>query len=104
GRSRRRSRTAATGPSTPSSTFFFQAEGGIRGLIVTGVQTCALPISAAGDLEYLADARPGDEAREPFRVHDQVRQVARGLEIGDRSEERRVGKEWRSRWRRGPYK
>src|SRR5206468_6745168 len=25
---------------------FFQAEDGIRGLIVTGVQTCALPISA----------------------------------------------------------
>src|SRR5574340_973121 len=26
--------------------FFFQAEDGIRGLLVTGVQTCALPISA----------------------------------------------------------
>src|SRR5206468_6930292 len=26
--------------------FFFQAEDGIRGLIVTGVQTCALPISS----------------------------------------------------------
>src|SRR2546421_9091109 len=28
--------------------FFFQAEDGIRDLIVTGVQTCALPISGAG--------------------------------------------------------
>src|SRR2546430_6309192 len=28
--------------------FFFQAEDGIRDLTVTGVQTCALPISAAG--------------------------------------------------------
>src|SRR3989440_8941847 len=28
--------------------FFFQAEDGIRHLIVTGVQTCALPISALG--------------------------------------------------------
>src|SRR3989440_5125261 len=28
--------------------FFFQAEDGIRDLIVTGVQTCALPISALG--------------------------------------------------------
>src|SRR6266496_197094 len=28
--------------------FFFQAEDGIRDLYVTGVQTCALPISAAG--------------------------------------------------------
>src|SRR2546421_2112640 len=27
------------------SFFFFQAEDGIRDLIVTGVQTCALPIS-----------------------------------------------------------
>src|SRR2546421_7427296 len=26
--------------------FFFQAEDGIRDLIVTGVQTCALPISS----------------------------------------------------------
>src|SRR6266478_9162222 len=32
--------------------FFFQAEDGIRDLTVTGVQTCALPISlAAGSLE-----------------------------------------------------
>src|SRR2546421_6668374 len=29
---------------TESNTFFFQAEDGIRDLIVTGVQTCALPI------------------------------------------------------------
>src|SRR2546430_12596163 len=28
--------------------FFFQAEDGIRDLTVTGVQTCALPIYAAG--------------------------------------------------------
>src|SRR2546430_11239492 len=28
--------------------FFFQAEDGIRDLTVTGVQTCALPISLAG--------------------------------------------------------
>src|SRR2546430_8824322 len=30
--------------------FFFQAEDGIRDLTVTGVQTCALPISAAGGI------------------------------------------------------
>src|SRR5205085_8163272 len=29
----------------PRHFFFFQAEGGIRDLTVTGVQTCALPIS-----------------------------------------------------------
>src|SRR5687767_15339836 len=28
--------------------FFFQAEDGIRDKLVTGVQTCALPISRAG--------------------------------------------------------
>src|SRR5205823_7466036 len=28
--------------------FFFQAEDGIRDKLVTGVQTCALPICAAG--------------------------------------------------------
>src|SRR5207245_4306117 len=33
--------------------FFFQAEAGIRGATVTGVQTCALPISVAPKL-YLA--------------------------------------------------
>src|SRR2546427_3157947 len=32
----------------PISSFFFQAEDGIRDLTVTGVQTCALPISARG--------------------------------------------------------
>ena len=29
---------------SPVSDFFFHAEDGIRDLIVTGVQTCALPI------------------------------------------------------------
>src|SRR2546430_5101602 len=32
----------------PVTVFFFQAEDGIRDLTVTGVQTCALPILAAG--------------------------------------------------------
>src|SRR2546421_322356 len=35
--------------------FFFQAEDGIRDLIVTGVQTCALPISPA--LERISRSR-----------------------------------------------
>src|SRR2546430_7508199 len=35
--------------------FFFQAEDGIRDLTVTGVQTCALPISVT--LATAADAR-----------------------------------------------
>src|SRR2546421_2649986 len=35
--------------------FFFQAEDGIRDLIVTGVQTCALPISDAGGVRTALD-------------------------------------------------
>src|SRR5256886_4629913 len=46
--------------------FFFQAEDGIRDLTVTGVQTCALPISAraaqAGRLT-VRQARPMTAAR-----------------------------------------
>src|SRR2546427_1546844 len=32
--------------------FFFQAEDGIRDLTVTGVQTCALPISPEGEIPH----------------------------------------------------
>src|SRR2546427_11442293 len=32
--------------------FFFQAEDGIRDLTVTGVQTCALPISYGGEVAW----------------------------------------------------
>src|SRR5260370_7680122 len=75
--------------------FFFQAEDGIRDSSVTGVQTCALPIF--GGLQrhvgVLLDQQDGDAA---FAVdaHDDVEDVLR-------SEERRVGKECRSRW--SPY-
>src|SRR5436305_9973571 len=37
--------------------FFFQAEDGIRDADVTGVQTCALPISAADEVLALAMGR-----------------------------------------------
>src|SRR5438874_13283200 len=40
--------------------FFFQAEDGIRDLYVTGVQTCALPISAT-----VAHSKPGPSGQEP---------------------------------------
>src|SRR5260221_7618578 len=40
--------------------FFFQAEDGIRDHCVTGVQTCALPISTTASITLFADAlRPG---------------------------------------------
>src|SRR2546427_6162023 len=70
--------------------FFFQAEDGIRYLTVTGVQTCALPIS---DLEG-GGRRLGDHGPASGRED-------RASGVRKRSEERRVGKECRSRW--SPY-
>src|SRR6266852_7658624 len=66
--------------------FFFQAEDGIRDATVTEVQTCALPISSV--LRWQA-ASLGVQARLASRA------VAHR---SGRSEERRVGKECRSRW------
>src|SRR5207248_3436429 len=69
--------------------FFFQAEDGIRDRTVTGVQTCALPISPA-------------QTNAPHRNRDSqpLRPKAAPIHLGAqvRSEERRVGKECRSRW------
>src|SRR2546428_9160700 len=74
--------------------FFFQAEDGIRDLIVTGVQTCALPIYLKSPVNAFAiDACTGD-----FKWASS----SLGASFGEgRSEERRVGKECRSRW--SPY-
>src|SRR3989440_6998425 len=94
--------------------FFFQAEDGIRDLIVTGVQTCALPISPSLSRR---EPRPISE----LVVHAKLDRVNLLVDIGRgsrrerdgagaevhevifelRSEERRVGKECRSRW--SPY-
>src|SRR5256885_7951472 len=38
--------------------FFFQAEDGIRDYKVTGVQTCALPISQLGELNFPTSCAP----------------------------------------------
>src|SRR5206468_8181207 len=95
--------------------FFFQAEDGIRDLIVTGVQTCALPIyrvklaAARGVHDFRGGrVRKGRQVRPalPWRhvrasghrgATDAVRR--RGASTRHRrSEERRVGKEGRSRW------
>src|SRR3712207_3053694 len=38
--------------------FFFQAEGGIRDIGVTGVQTCALPISGSDALQTVRSSPP----------------------------------------------
>src|SRR2546430_6019225 len=79
--------------------FFFQAEDGIRDLTVTGVQTCALPISAIRELMRFA-ARTGEVASALSATIGST--VPGGALAGAyRSEERRVGKECRSRW--SPY-
>src|SRR5207247_6430312 len=71
--------------------FFFQAEDGIRDPLVTGVQTCALPISFS--------LIPPTGSTRPRRLISPVIAVsARTARSVKRSEERRVGKECRSRW------
>src|SRR2546427_8544474 len=42
--------------------FFFQAEDGIRDLTVTGVQTCALPISSDHSCQILRCAQNDSDA------------------------------------------
>src|SRR3712207_7064820 len=88
--------------------FFFQAEDGIRDIGVTGVQTCALPICHQGrahreDLRGLPSKQPGGYVRRS--ILDARPRGLHGLDTnllgGARSEERRVGKECRSRW--SPY-
>src|SRR5687768_18589893 len=87
--------------------FFFQAEDGIRDVAVTGVQTCALPISywygrtvpqpsmATAEAMMSRRARTVRSTFLRFRI---FRFRNRNMR---RSEERRVGKECRSRW--SPY-
>src|SRR5207245_2096783 len=47
-------------------TFFFQAEDGIRDATVTGVQTCALPISRNGDEAGAASTLPLSNRHRPL--------------------------------------
>src|SRR5206468_4694344 len=95
------------------SLFFFQAEDGIRDLIVTGVQTCALPIyhlvgaevakSLVGADKVIRDLPPSMGAEDfSFMLQTKPGAYLRIGQGGDascflRSEERRVGKEGRSR-------
>src|SRR2546428_10811157 len=57
--------------------FFFQAEDGIRDLIVTGVQTCALPISSAA-------SSPSDAGAGGAGLADSGRARAPSASSGDR--------------------
>src|SRR2546422_10642731 len=86
--------------------FFFQAEDGIRDVAVTGVQTCALPISRRLDAEAPHPAVQigsiGEQAARGFGdVAARDRECAGDQLALVRSEERRVGEECRSRW--SPY-
>src|SRR5699024_11324188 len=95
--------------------FFLQAEDGIRDRNVTGVQTCALPISSCqkpppvrSRNSCCAKKRANNE-REKYHESANHRR-GRGRYHGagycpsadhgrfSRSEERRVGKEWRAWW------
>src|SRR5258708_10940230 len=87
--------------------FFFQAEDGIRDDLVTGVQTCALPISPWSGAPPTREERheglrrpqhPQHRARRSWRMREDLARLRHALR---RSEERRVGKECRSRW--SPY-
>src|SRR2546430_11435366 len=95
-----------------------KAEAGIRYLTVTGVQTCALPILGAGKTTIApfeqpvrlddAPAQASGDLRSDGRLagaHEahEREMAAEGVyrHVIRRSEERRVGKECRSRW--SPY-
>src|SRR5437660_9029772 len=82
--------------------FFFQAEDGIRDGHVTGVQTCALPIfeaAAAEPPQRHPLQRPPAVGTGEDAVRGPVHHISRAR-CSSRSEERRVGKECRSRWER----
>src|SRR2546430_9870757 len=97
--------------------FFFQAEDGIRDLTVTGVQTCALPIllwlgrralarfqvtgGLAGDDLLMAGPKMMPRAVAEWLRCRSTSPLLNLIRKELRSEERRVGKECRSRW--SPY-
>src|SRR3712207_7282249 len=87
------------------SVFFFQAEAGIRDIGVTGVQTCALPIyetAAERRISSLVSAsdppRHAGRRTRPSGTLPVVASCHSPTSSFLRSEERRVGKECRSRW------
>src|SRR5256885_3250347 len=101
--------------SSQDRSFFFQAEDGIRDYKVTGVQTCALPICSPGDTQTVFSLPhafkvhkvtayvqlrnfPLQEVQGPMQVLPVIFRFSGSVM---RSEERRVGKECRSRW--SPY-
>src|SRR5260370_16378550 len=108
---------STSGPATylmlESFVFFFQAEDGIRDSSVTGVQTCALPIYAPSwisigskskarkHLIHAVELAPNYPENRLNLAEGYVKWSDRVGVRRERSEERRVGKECRSRW--SPY-
>src|SRR5690606_40658673 len=89
--------------------FFFQAEDGIRDFHVTGVQTCALPISKAispitTPPPIMAKSSKKDATTPSMGTSwkrtriNSTKAEATAMVKARRSEERRVGKECRCRW------
>src|SRR5207247_7476394 len=94
--------------------FFFQAEDGIRDPLVTGVQTCALPISAGSATTKIDEAALVAHLKTRVKGQDVILEdVAKLIRLQMakqqkdkpicnliflRSEERRVGKECRCGW------
>src|SRR5439155_10921051 len=78
--------------------FFFQAEDGIRDGHVTGVQTCALPISTLSAVQATI-ALTADSVARFTKVPPRIAVAGLNPHAGEhgRSEERRVGKECRCR-------
>src|SRR5262249_58320791 len=99
-----------------ASRFFCQAEDGIRYWSVTGVQTCALPISVASAKELITVtgatalfspliAGVVEQAKVLYLQQNpglskDLNEIATQMRADLRSEERRVGKECKSRWGR----
>src|SRR5258708_11016041 len=94
--------------------FFFQAEDGIRDDLVTGVQTCALPICKGTPqggvispllsnlyLHWFDKQFHRADGPSQWAGAKLVRYADDFVVLARRSEERRVGKECRSRW--SPY-
>ena len=99
--------------------FFFQAEDGIRDYKVTGVQTCALPICPGCGSTCVVKNGKSHSGKQNHKCRNCGRQFVSAptnllvssetkalvdkllSEAIPRSEERRVGKECRSRW--SPY-
>src|SRR5699024_12799818 len=75
---------------------FFKAEDGIRDRNVTGVQTCALPLSPKASSRRRPKSIPALLGRRTLtRTMPSLRAVWISRETVERSEERRVGKECR---------